>query len=222
MNRIGKFRLCVAIAVLVVGGSSICNLLAEYERPAPFPIPISRNANASPMARIVSAEQAAAIAPFRSDLKAQHALALTNQSLASQGSLQSNNNENAQSATRDAIKLGPHGADMWLALALLQAQRNIGDPQIAESLKMSYFTGPNQKDLVPSRLDIATVTNVLSDSDLKELATGDVRAILLRYPDQRQFLIGDYFRGSAVGKTFLEETVKSVDPQFLDALRKMN
>jgi hypothetical protein len=222
MNSVGKFRACVAISALVIGGSAICNIVAEYERPAPFPIPISRNANASPMTTILSAERAAAIAPFRSDLRAQYALALTNQSLASQGSLQANNNENAQSAVRSAIRLGPHNAAMWLALALLQAQTNIGDPQIAESLKMSYFTGPNQKELIPSRLDIATASNTLSDPDLKELAGGDVRTILLRYPDQRQFLIGDYRRGSAEGKTFLEETVKSVDPQFLDTLRKTN
>jgi hypothetical protein len=219
MNLAWKFRSCVAIVVLVIGVSSICNLLAEYERPDSFPVPVARTGNASPLPRIVSAERAAAIAPLRSDLRAQYALAMTSQSLASEGALQAHNNEYAQSTVRSAIKLGPHNAEMWLALALLQAQHNIADPQIGESLKMSYFTGPNQRDLVLPRLDMATVGNALSDPDLKELARGDARAILLRYPDFRRFLISDYLRGSAVGKTFLGETVKAIDPEFLVKLR---
>jgi hypothetical protein len=217
-----KFRLCVAIVVSILGGSAVCDLLAEYERPDRFPVPFSRTANAAPLKRIISARRAAALAPFRSDLMAQYALALTNQSLASEGSLQATNNENAQSAVRSAIALGPHNAEMWLALALLQSQINIGDPQIVESLKMSYFTGPDQKELVTARLDVGTLNNALSDPDLKELAQGDVRAILVRHPEQRGFLTGDYFRGSAVGKAFLEETVKSINPQFLDTLRRTN
>jgi len=222
MTPIWKFRCYIGLVVSSLGTFAICNIAAEFERAAPFPIPITRIANSAPMTQIASADSAATIAPFRSDLRAQYALALTNQSLASEGALQNNNNETAQVEVKWAIKLGPHSSNMWLALALLQAQRNLENPQIVEALKMSYFTGPNQSDLIPSRLNIATVSNALKDSDLKELARGDVRSILLRYPDQRQFLVGDYFRGSTVGKAFLEEAVAAFDPGFLGTLRGKN
>jgi hypothetical protein len=108
---------------------------------------------------------------------------------------------------------------MRKALALLQARSNLGDSLIAESLKMSYLTGPNRAELIPTRLDTVTLSHSLNDADLKELARGDVRAILTQFPDQRQALVNDYIRGSSIGKTFLEETARMFDPKFADSLR---
>jgi hypothetical protein len=108
---------------------------------------------------------------------------------------------------------------MRKALALLQARSNLGDSLIAESLKMSYLTGPNRAELIPTRLDTVTLSHSLNDADLKELARGDVRAILTQFPDRRQALVNDYVRGSSIGKTFLEETVRMFDPKFADSLR---
>jgi len=48
---------------------------------------------------------------------------------------------------------------------------------------MSYLTGPNRAELIPIRLDIVTLNNSLSDAELKELARGDVRAVLTQFPD---------------------------------------
>jgi hypothetical protein len=102
---------------------------------------------------------------------------------------------------------------------LLQARSNLGDSLIAESLKMSYLTGPNRAELIPARLDAVTLGNSLNDADLNELARGDVRVILTQFPDQRQALVNDYVRGSAVGKAFLEASARMFDPKFADSLR---
>jgi hypothetical protein len=102
---------------------------------------------------------------------------------------------------------------------LLQARGNLGDSLIAESLKMSYLTGPNRIELIQARLDAVTVSNALSDTDLKELARGDVRVILAQLPDQRQALVNDYIRGSQIGKAFLEESVQMFDPKLAASLR---
>jgi hypothetical protein len=59
----------------------------------------------------------------------------------------------------------------------------------------------------------------LSDPDLSELARGGVRAILTRFPDQRQALVNDYGRASQLGKASLEESVETTDPSFFDTLR---
>ena len=65
-----------------------------------------------------------------------------------------------------------------------RAQKNPRDPMLIEALKMSYFTAPNDARLMAVRLDLATSSNALADPDLKELARGDVRLILLtRQPD---------------------------------------
>jgi hypothetical protein len=218
MKPIWKFRLFALLVLVFVGGLSISNLVAEFLRPAPLPLP-SRTSKAPSPDQISSAGRASAIAPFRSDLMADYAVALAGQTLKSEYTGQAENDEPAQNAVKNALKIGPHDSRMWLVLALLQARNNLGDSLIAESLKMSYLTGPNRAELIPTRLDTVTLSHSLNDADLNELARGDVRAILTQFPDQRQALVNDYVRGSPIGRAFLEESVKMIDPKFVDTLR---
>ena len=218
MKPIWKFRLLALLILVFVGGLSVSNLAAEFLRPAPFTLP-SRTGKAPTSDQISAAGRASAIAPFRSDLKADYAVALAGQTLKSEYTRQAQGDEPAQNAVKSALKIGPHESRMWLVLALLLARSNLGDSLIAESLKMSYLTGPNRAELIPTRLDSVTLNNSLNDADLNELARGDVRAILMQRPDQRQALVDHYMRGSAIGKKFLEESVKMIDPKFADVLR---
>jgi hypothetical protein len=218
MKPIWKFRLLAFLLVVFIGGFSISNLLAELARGAPPPLP-SRSSEAPSPAMVSSTRLASAVAPFRADLRADYALALAGQTLRSEYTGQNAADEIAQSAVKRALEIGPHDSRMWLVLALLQVRNNSADPAIAESLKMSYLTGPNRAELISTRLDTVTLNNSLNDPDLKELARSDVRAILTRYPDQRQALIDDYVRGSSIGKTFLEESSRTFDPKFADTLR---
>jgi hypothetical protein len=218
MKPIWKFRLLALLILVFVGGLSISNLVAEFLRPAPLPLP-SRTNTAPTSDQISSAGRASAIAPFRSDLKADYAVALAGQTLKSEYTGQAQSDDPAQNAVKSALKIGPHDSRMWLALALLQARSNLGDSLIAESLKMSYLTGPNRAELIPTRLDTVTLSHSLNDADLNELARGDVRVILTQLPDQRQALVNDYVRGSSIGKAFLEESVRMFDPKFADSLR---
>jgi hypothetical protein len=218
MKPIWKFRLFAFLVLVFVGGFSISNLAAEFLRPAPSSMP-SRTSVAPTSEQISSARKASAIAPFRSDLKADYAVALARQTLKSESMQRAPADGTAQNAVKSALKIGPHDSRMWLVLALLQAHINLGDSLTAESLKMSYLTGPNRAELIPVRLDAVTLHQSLNDADLKELARGDVRIVLTRFPDQRQALVNDYVRGSSVGKTFLEESTRMFDPKFADSLR---
>jgi hypothetical protein len=218
MKPIWRFRLLALLIFVFVGGLSISNLLAEFLRSAPLPLP-SRTSTAPTSEQISSAGRATAIAPFRSDLKAEYAVALAGQTLKSEDAGQAQSDATAQNAVKNALKIGPHDSRMWLVLALLQARSNLGDSLIAESLKMSYLTGPNRAELIPIRLDAVTLSNSLNDADLNELARGDVRVILTQFPDQRQALVNDYVRGSAIGKAFLEASARMFDPKFADSLR---
>jgi hypothetical protein len=218
MKPIWKFRLFVVLILLLVGGVSISNLVSEFLRPVALPLP-SRTSTAPASDQVSSARWVSAIAPVRSDLKADYALALAGQRLKSEYTGQSQDDLTAQNAVKNSLKFTPLDSRMWLVLALLQARSNLGDPRINQTLTMSYLTGPNRAELIATRLDIATSNNALSDPDLRDLAGGDVRAILVHYPDSRQTLVNDYARGSTTGKAFLEESARTIDPNFVNSLR---
>jgi hypothetical protein len=219
MQAIWKFRLVALLLALIVGVISSKNLAAEFLRSAPPPSPSGSN-NSPTSAQVSSAARAASIAPFRSDLLADHALALAGQALNFGKKGPSESEDALQSAVRSALKIGPHDARMWLLLALIQTRTNSAAPLVAEALKLSYLTGPNQAELIPIRLDAVITTNALSDPDLGELARSDVRAVLTALPEQRQTLTNDYARASEIGKKFLEESVAAVDPGSMNLLRK--
>jgi len=218
MKPIWKFRLFAFLAVLLVGAVSISNLAAEFIRPIAAGLPSRTSATATPD-QVSSSRKASAIAPFRSDLKAEYAIALAGQTLKSEGTRGEQTDEAAQSAVKSALKTGPHDSRMWLVLALLQMQRNLGDSLITESLKMSYLTGPIRAELIPIRLDAVTLHQALNDADLKELARGDVRVVLTEFPGQRPSLVDDYARASSIGKAFIEESARMFDPKFADSLQ---
>jgi hypothetical protein len=218
MRPIWKFRAVALFIVLVVGGLSISSLLAELLRPSPFPLP-SRTARGATPDQLSFAALASTIAPFRSDLMAEHAMALAGEAMKADGNGQTQNNARAQEAVRSALKIGPHDSRMWFVLSLLQARGNLGNSLIDESLKMSYLTGPNRAELIPYRLDSVTISNSLNDVDLSELARSDVRAILMHYPAQRPSLKAIYARASAVGKKFVEDSTRMIDPDFANSLR---
>jgi len=216
MPAIWTFRVVVLLIAVFVGGISSANLVAEFLRPTPPPFPSASN---PPKPEQVSAAIPATIAPFRSDLVADHALALAGQAFKSEIRGEAESLKTIDGVTRSALKIGPHDARMWLLLALVQARTNPADPLIVESLKMSYLTGPNRTEIIPIRLRAVTANNALSDSDLGEFARGDVRAVLSRLRDQRPALASDYARASDIGRKFLEESVAAIDPGSVNLLR---
>ena len=222
MRPIWKFRLLALVIVVFVGLYSVTSLVAQFMRPPALPLP-SRGSEAPSPQAVSAAARASTIAPFRTDLKAGYAIALAGKALRSNaaGGL-STDNKAEQEAVQSALKFGPHDSRMWLVLAQLRAQQNLGDPLVTEALKMSYFTGPNRAELIPTRLDLVTVGSALGDSDLSELARNDVRAMLTQSSDQRPLLAKDYVRASATGKSFLEDSARMLDPAFADSLKNAN
>ena len=116
------------------------------------------------------------------------------------------------------LKAAPYNSSLWVLLALLQAQRSPGGRPIIETLKMSYFTAPTDARLMPLRLYAVARSDALADPDLRELALGDVRLMLTRNADLKAAVVSAYQRASSIGKTFLEESVRSIDPTFVPVL----
>jgi hypothetical protein len=126
--------------------------------------------------------------------------------------------EAALAAARQSLSLAPHSSSMWLLVAMLQS----GGPRqeaAAEALKMSYLTSPADANLIPARLAILSTSTTIADVELKNLARGEIRLILTRRPDLKAAITNAYRRGSADGKTYIAEVVRSLDPGFAASLQ---
>jgi hypothetical protein len=170
-----------------------------------------------------AARLAAAISPFRADLEGNYASTVALTALRPDNAVLSaadaQTNADAQEDVVRVLKAAPHNSELWLLLALLQTQHKAGSRQIIEALKMSYFTAPNDVQMMPLRLYTAALSSALSDPDLKELARGDVRLMVTRKPELKAAVVSAYRRASGLGKAFLEEAVRLIDPSFLTTLR---
>jgi hypothetical protein len=222
MNSANRFRVAAIVVAVLTAGYAFASLFSEMfsvRQPVLSTGPSKIAVQSIPP----TAQWAAFVSPFRTDLEANYALA---QALAAlrpdKGALsaaQVQQNVNAQADVKRVLKAAPHNSRLWLALALLQTQRKSGDRQTIEALKMSYFTAPNDAQLMPLRLYTAAVSEALSDADLGELARGDIRLMLLRQAELKASVLSAYRAGSDVGRKFIEDAVRSIDPQYVALLR---
>ncbi|WP_456802456.1 hypothetical protein [Bradyrhizobium sp. USDA 4474] len=160
------------------------------------------------------------ISPLRSDLEGSQALVLALKAIQQAGVDHGSraNSELARSHLKHALGLAPYDAELWLALAVLEAGQDPDGPAATESLKMSYLTAPNDARLMPLRLAAVTQFEALASPDLRDLAQGDVRLMLTRQPDQTPALVSAYRQASGRGKTFLEGAIRTIDPARLRRL----
>lgn len=216
------FRIILLALALIVGSYTLASTLAETSSLDRVAFPSDPARINSPWAGEVPGGLEA-VSPFRSDLEANHALIAALQVIQSaRGKTTTGGtaeNARARARIKHALSTAPYNPELWLALAVLQSQSDPHDPTLVEALKMSYFTAPNDFRLMPVRLDAATSVDALADPDLKELVRGDVRLMVTRQPALKAAVVSVYRRASKLGKSFLEESVQSINPSFLTVLR---
>ena len=105
----------------------------------------------------------------------------------------------------------------WLLRAALAARYPSFDSNVTEALKMSYYTGPSEPDLMPLRLRIAMSSGVFTDSEIREFIERDLRLFLAQNQDDP--IAAAYNAASPAGKQFIEQTVSAIDPAALDSIR---
>jgi hypothetical protein len=222
MNSSNTFRIVLVVFALLIGSYAIASSFAALEsldRPT-FPADPTKS-NLPSVLTVPNWLEAAS--PFRSDLETNHALIVALQAIESgrerSTAEQAARHAEARSRLKQTLSTAPYNPELWLALAVLQAQHDPRDLSLAEALKMAYFTAPNDVGIMPARLDTVTSFDALADPDIKELARGDVRLMLTRQPEMKTAVISAYRRASSRGKAFLEEAVQSIDPSFLPTLR---
>lgn len=222
MSSTSRFRIFLMALALTVGSYAVVSAVAELTA-------LGRTTFAADAAKIEApwtgdpSSLLGTRSPFGSELESNHALIAALQTIESGRQrptiLRSIAHTDALSRVRRTLSISPYTPELWLALALLQVQRDPHDPVVVEALKMAYFVAPNDARLMPARIDMAARFDALALPDVKDLVRNDVRLILIRRPGSRSALVSAYRRASKLGKAFLEDAVESIDSSFLAKLR---
>src|SRR5262249_50831062 len=119
--------------------------------------------------------------------------------------------DRARTVTLRAARLSPHDSRTWLLLAVMDSRFDWLNHVVANRLKMSYLTGPNEFALTPLRIRIATHSTAIADAELQNLVAQEIRSIILRHLDHKSTLMAAYRDASSEGKQFIETIVGDVD-----------
>jgi hypothetical protein len=208
-------RVVIFLAVVALGATAVANSIAGVLSPGP--LRYSDLLSVLPTGQIQAACRASAVSFARSDLLADCAVARSTEALKAPTATRGELTREAQASVIQALSMAPYESKLWLALALLQTRLNKPN---GESLRMSYLTGPNAVELVPLRLASVVSSNPLDNSsDLKDLAAGDIRLMLLNRPDLKDALIDIYRQANSAGRAFIEGRVSLFEPPFLESLK---
>jgi hypothetical protein len=171
----------------------------------------------------VSADQqahlarAASIAHFRGDLWARSAFAATSALLTVRSSDPSRG-QLEDSLTR-AARYAPCRSDVWLLLAALADQQGSSRFDPRQLLKMAYYTGPSEIELIPARVKLAFhLRGTAEDPELRDMIRRDVGLILGRFPKLRPVLSEAHRSASVEGRRLAQDLISEVDPAYLPSI----
>jgi hypothetical protein len=229
------FRLAVWGFAAVLAVQAMWLLAVELVRPRMPYFPSDQAAAELAQSKRAQAGWAAALGVVRGDLWADYASSLAGgmigdllgfgaaqaaQTSASQTSAaQASASADAERAALRAARLAPHDARAWLLLAAAASRPDRLNRDVGEPLKMSYYTGPDEPELMALRIRVATRSDAIDDGDLQVLVAQDLRAIALRRHELKPAVVAAYRYAVPAGKQFIEATLAKVDPAFLAALR---
>lgn len=84
---------------------------------------------------------------------------------------------------------------------------------------MSYLTASADFDLIPTRLEVFAAVATSAETDLDEMARGDIRLIMTRRPELKSAISSAYQKGSGEGKSAMYDIVAPVEPSLEGTLR---
>ena len=215
------FRLAMLLLASVLAGFSLWILLPEFARFGVHHLPTDRDTAAALAATRGRADRTARFGGVRGDLWAEAAYAFATplwpgaESADNPGAIASR----GRNVIERALAYAPHNAGVWLLASSLASQFNWPNTDAAALLKMCYYTGPNQVELLPLRLLAATRPRAFSDGDIQSFMQRDVRMILTRWPEFKPALVAVYRAADPATKRFLEAAAVETDAAFSQTLR---
>jgi hypothetical protein len=209
------FRLATAFFATLLGVQCVWLLLAELSRPGISRLPTDAASAAAARNERSNASWAARIGAIRGDLWAQSAFAYAD--LLWSGEREDADVAQAHSSVRHALGAAPHQSSVWLLLAALASRYQLPGVDLKEAVRMSYYTGPSELELMPLRLWTAVRSDAFSDIELRDSISREVR--LLFNHQQKSAIVAAYNAAPSVGKQFIEQTIREIDPAAAESLR---
>lgn len=208
------FRLATFLFAILLSVQCVWLVVAGFFLPGINRLPADAVAAIAARSERADAGWAATIGAIRGDLWAE--LAFTYAGLMwSDG--EGGSVTQARSALDHALANAPHQSGAWLLLTGLASRYPLPGIDATAALKMSYYTGPSDLKLMPLRLQIAVHSEALSDIELRELISRDVRVLLAH---QRNSAIASAYNvASSAARVFIEQTVGEIDPLVAKSLR---
>jgi hypothetical protein len=213
------FRFATRVFAVVLGVLSIWLLLSELSRSGIERLPTDQVSAAEATKRRSAAAFAASIGIVRGDLWAESAFTYSDLLWGDAGQRAdlAQALQHAQISAENALKLAPHQSAAWLFLAALMSHHPSQGFNPTEILKMSYYTGPSERSLMPLRLRLVARLDAFGDSELQQFAGWDLRALIAR--KQTAAIAEVYGEASSAGKRFIDQTVADIDPSIVELLR---
>jgi hypothetical protein len=214
-----KFRVATLLFAALLGLQCVWLTLAELSRAGVGELPTDASAAAAAAGKRGRAAWAADFGAIRGDLWAQ--LAFTYADLMFDNDRETP--DTMQRLTRARIDLehalydAPAQPGAWLLRAGLVLRYPSLGLDAVESLKMSYYTGPTELDLIPLRLRLTALSNMTGDAELRQFLRRDLRLLLAR---NQQSAIADAYNGAVPpGKRIIERTLDEIDHRAAESLR---
>jgi hypothetical protein len=211
-----SFRVVTFLVAAALGTQCIWLLLAEFSRPGVDRLPTDPQSAPIAAHQRDHAKWAAWLGVIRGDLWAQSAYTYADLIWSNSNNGPNKSLDEARRRIDQAVRYAPHQSGAWLLLAALASRYRWSKPDPAETLKMSYYTGPNQLPLVPLRSLLAAQLATLDD-ELQLLAGQDLRLLIAN--QNKPAILQAYQSASPAGKHFMEQVIGDIDPSFGDSLR---
>jgi len=214
------FRLATLLFAILLCMQCIWLLAAQISRPWLVRLPIDAQAATGAAQQHTAAALAALIGAFRGDLWTESAFTdadlLVGENAGAESADVMQKLARVRANLEHALKSAPAQPGAWLFRAGLALHYPTLGFDASEALKMSYYTGPSQQDLIPARLRIAMRLNPFGDTDLSILVRRDLRLLIA----QKQYSAVNqaYNAATSSGKQFIEEVVGVLDPSALKSL----
>lgn len=210
---------------LLLGIHSLWVLAAELMRPG-FALESAFPPRVLPQdinSKRLTANIAASIGFVRGDLWSERVLVDAANVIGDQASptnsLPTDGTEAVRIAAQRALSSRPIDSRIWLVLATISSSRSEQHERANQQLKMSYYTGPNDKTVIGYRLKFAMDSHALDNADLREAVRREIRTILLRASDMRSAIVSAYRKAQPQDRQFIESIVAATDPNFVATLR---
>jgi hypothetical protein len=209
------FRLATSLFAMLLGVQCVWLLLAELSRPGIHRLPTDAASAAAAQNKRIDATRAAMIGAIRGDLWGESAF--TYADLMWDDGNKGANLVQARSSLYNALTDAPHQSSVWLLLAGLASRYRLPGIDAIQDLKMSYYTGPSELQLMPLRLLIAVHADPFSDIELRDFISREVRVLFTH--QQKSAVVAAYNAAPPAGRQFIEKTIGEVDSSAVESLR---